>query len=67
VVIVIKSKCGLGFLAHIFIQKNMKNEKQLQDHIVAARYSNQWKDNIKNRYDNPTEIFLDELFNNWQD
>nr|WP_315252120.1 hypothetical protein [uncultured Flavobacterium sp.] len=45
----------------------MKNEKQLQDHIVAARYCNQWKDNIKNRYDNPTEIFLDELFNNWQD
>jgi hypothetical protein len=42
-------------------------KKQLQDALIGARLWGQWKDNIKNKYDNPTEIFLDELFNNWQD
>ena len=41
--------------------------KQLEQSLIGARVWGQWKDNIKNRYDNPTEIFLDELFNNWQD
>lgn len=39
--------------------------KQLQDALVDARSWWQWRDNIKNKYDNPTEIYLDELFNNW--
>lgn len=26
-----------------------------------------WRDNIKTKYDNPTEVYIDELFNNWQD
>jgi hypothetical protein len=42
-------------------------KKQLQDALIGARLWNGWKDNIKNKYDNPTEIYLDELFNNWQD
>lgn len=41
--------------------------KQLEQSLIGARYWSQWKDNVKNKYDNPTEIFLDELFNNWQD
>jgi hypothetical protein len=41
--------------------------KQLQDALIGARLWGAWKDNIKNKYDNPTEIYLDELFNNWQD
>jgi hypothetical protein len=41
--------------------------KQLQDALVGASYWDEWRNNIKNRYDNPTEIYLDELFNNWQD
>jgi hypothetical protein len=41
--------------------------RQLQDALIGAGYWSQWRDNIKNRYNNPTEISLDELFNNWQD
>nr|WP_315252124.1 hypothetical protein [uncultured Flavobacterium sp.] len=41
--------------------------KQLEESLIGARLWGQWKDNIKNKYDNPTETFLDELFNNWQD
>ncbi|MEN9913820.1 MAG: hypothetical protein RL528_554 [Bacteroidota bacterium] len=41
--------------------------KQLEQSLIGARHWSQWKDNVKNKYDNPTEIFLDELFNNWQD
>ena len=33
--------------------------------IVGARSWTQWRDNIKSRYANPTEEYLDELFNNW--
>ncbi|MFV8356176.1 hypothetical protein ACNQGB_08370 [Flavobacterium sp. XS1P32] len=40
---------------------------QLQVALVGASSWNEWRDNIKNRYNNPTEIYLDELFNNWQD
>ena len=38
---------------------------QLENALVNARYWNQWRDNIKLKYNNSTEIFLDELFNNW--
>ena len=41
--------------------------KQLQDALIGARLWNGWRDNIKNRYNNPTAVHLDELFNNWQD
>ena len=40
---------------------------QLQFAMVGASSWHEWRDNIKNRNDNPTEIYLDELFNNWQD
>lgn len=40
---------------------------QLQNALIGASSWNEWRDNIKNRYDNPTETYLDELFNNWQD
>ncbi|MBB1193024.1 hypothetical protein DNC80_04990 [Flavobacterium sp. SOK18b] len=38
---------------------------QLEFALVGAKSWLQWRDNIKNRYNNPTEIYLDELFNNW--
>jgi len=38
---------------------------QLEQALVGARSWWQWRDNIRNRYNNPTEMFLDELFNNW--
>jgi hypothetical protein len=41
--------------------------KQLEQSLIGARHWGQWRDNIKNKYDNPTEQFVDELFNNWQD
>lgn len=41
--------------------------KQLEQALIGARYWNAWKDNIKSKYDNSTEIYLDELFNNYQD
>ncbi|MDV7188457.1 hypothetical protein R3X25_14285 [Lutibacter sp. TH_r2] len=41
--------------------------KQLEDALVGARYWNEWRDNIKNDYSNPTSIYLDELFGNWTD
>ncbi|TRX42236.1 hypothetical protein [Flavobacterium restrictum] len=46
---------------------NSYSLKQLQDGLKGARYWNQWKDNLKSKYNNPTEMYLDELFNNWQD
>ena len=36
--------------------------KQLEDALKGQRTWNTWRDNIKNRYNNPTERFLDELF-----
>ncbi|KVV16444.1 hypothetical protein [Flavobacterium sp. TAB 87] len=41
--------------------------KQLEQSLIGAKYWSQWRDNLKNKYDNPTEQFVDELFNNWQD
>jgi hypothetical protein len=41
--------------------------KQLEQSLIGARHWGQWRDNVKNKYDNPTEQFVDELFNNWQD
>ncbi len=38
---------------------------QLQNALISSRSWWQWRDNIKKRYDNPTEVNLDELFNNW--
>jgi hypothetical protein len=38
---------------------------QIQDALVGARTFNEWKNNIKNNYDNPTEQHLDALFNAW--
>ncbi|MBQ0907545.1 hypothetical protein KBJ98_02390 [Flavobacterium sp. F-328] len=35
--------------------------------VLSSFFIVSCSDNIKNRYDNPTEIYLDELFNNWQD
>ncbi|SHF55779.1 hypothetical protein SAMN05444483_101584 [Salegentibacter echinorum] len=39
--------------------------KQLEDALVGAKSWHQWRDNIKSKYSNSTEIHLDELFNNW--
>lgn len=39
--------------------------KQLEDALRGAKSWWQWRDNIKNRYNNSTEQHLDELFNNW--
>ena len=39
--------------------------KQLENALVGAKSWWQWRDNIKSKYSNPTEIYLDELFNNW--
>ncbi len=41
--------------------------KQLERALIGAKSWNQWRDNIKNRYNNATEKYLDELFNNWKD
>lgn len=41
--------------------------KQLEQALIGARLWSGWKDNIKSKYDNPTEVYLDELFTNWQD
>ena len=38
---------------------------QLQAALISSRSWWQWRDNIKSRYNNPTEENLDELFNNW--
>lgn len=40
---------------------------QLQNALVGAKKWNDWRDNIKNGNFNATEVYLDELFNNWQD
>jgi hypothetical protein len=39
--------------------------KQLEDALKGAKSWWAWRDNIKNKYNNPTEKYLDELFNNW--
>ena len=39
--------------------------KELESALVDARYWNQWRDNIISKYDNSTERYLTELFNNW--
>ena len=41
--------------------------KQLEQALIGARLWTGWRDNIKTKYDNPTEVYIDELFNNWQD
>lgn len=39
--------------------------KQLENGLRGTKSWKQWRDNIKNKYSNPTEQYLDELFNNW--
>lgn len=41
------------------------NVVQLQAALIGAKSWWEWRDNIKNRYNNSTEANLDELFNNW--
>lgn len=43
------------------------NIKQLELGLIGARYWTAYKNNIANLCNNPTEIYLTELFNNWQD
>lgn len=38
---------------------------QLENALINAKSWWQWKDNIKNHYNNPSEQYLNELFNNW--
>ena len=40
--------------------------KQLEQSLIGERSWWQWRDNLKSRFDNPAEQFVDELFNNWQ-
>ncbi len=39
---------------------------QLEEALVGARSWWQWRDNIKSKFDNNTEQFVDELFDNWE-
>lgn len=41
------------------------NIRQLENALVGAKSWWQWRDNVKNKYFNSTEKYLDELFNNW--
>jgi len=41
--------------------------KQLEDALRGARSWEQWRNNIRNRYNNSSEQYLNELFNNWKD
>ena len=38
---------------------------QLETALIGADAWWVWRDNIKSKYNNPTRIFLDELFDNW--
>ena len=40
--------------------------KQIEDGLRGAKGWLEWKNNIKARSSNPTEKYLDELFNNWK-
>ena len=40
--------------------------KQLEQSLIGERSWWQWRDNLKSRFDNPTEQFVNELFNNWE-
>jgi len=40
---------------------------ELEEAIKHARSWEEWRDNIKEDYDNPTEQYVDELFANWTD
>jgi len=41
--------------------------KQLENALSGARSWEQWRNNIRNRYNNSTEQYLNELFHNWKD
>ena len=40
---------------------------ELEQALKHARSWEEWRDNIKEDYDNPTEKYVDELFANWSD
>ena len=40
---------------------------ELEQALKHARSSEEWRGNIKEDYDNPTEKYVDELFANWSD
>lgn len=39
---------------------------QIEQALKNAKKWDEWKNNIKNKYDNETESHLDNLFNYWQ-
>ena len=39
--------------------------KQIEEALRGQETWNGWKENIKKRYDNPSEIYLDEAFRFW--
>ena len=49
------------------IQDNVSdhNIRQIEDALDGQSTWNGWRDNIKNRYQNGTRDYLDELFANW--
>ena len=40
--------------------------RQIEDCLHGQRTWENWEDYIRRRYNNPTERFLNELFNNWE-
>ncbi len=40
--------------------------KQIEDALNGQKNWNSWRDNIKNKYNNPTESHLDKLFKNYE-
>lgn len=39
--------------------------RQIEDALLGKKTWNEWKNNIKNKYNNETEYYLDGLFNHW--
>jgi hypothetical protein len=39
--------------------------KQIEDALIGAKTFTDWKNNIKNKYNNATENNLDAVFNYW--
>ncbi len=40
--------------------------RQIEDALYGQKHWNSLRDNIKSKYNNPTEKYIDELFNNWK-
>jgi hypothetical protein len=49
--------------------KKMENKQDATNRAFPkkeqARTLQQWRDNLKNEHSNPTEVYLDELFDNY--